>query len=246
MKLKPPYQNYRIFRCVCGGMSLPGEQDRICIDLSILVYDSEQNIRDKLSAFWAGKTLQFISVNSTQLIVLDFKEETYVAFRGTETLNPHDWLVDADARQSDGVHEGFAKAYADVHNKVKPLVQGRKKVFFTGHSLGAALANVAARELYGLCQPCELVTFGSPRVFAAPVALAGDQLVPVHRRYVHGEDGVPCLPPEHLHDYLHAGKLIALEQMPRPWSCLMVPHRIFDHVPTLYAERIWDKMWSEV
>ena len=244
MRLKPPYPNYRIFRWpdgIPGSGSPPGRTDNICIDLSILAYDSEQNIRNKLSTFWVGETLRFVSIKNTQLIMVDFKrggcDETYVAFRGTETLNPYDWLVDFDARQLDGVHEGFARAYADVHETLKPLVKGRK-VFFTGHSLGAALANVAALELYALCS-CELVTFGAPRVFAAPVALAFNHLVPAHRRYVHGEDGVPDLPPEHLHDYLHSAKPIPLAQMPRPWSCLMVPRRIFDHVPTLYAERIW-------
>ena len=238
MKLKPPYPDYRIFRWpdgIPGSVRPPGGTDNICIDLSILAYDSEHDIRLKLSPFLAD--VRFISIENTQLIVVGLKDDVYVAFRGTETLNPYDWLADFDARQLDGVHEGFARAYADVHETLKPLVKGRK-VFFTGHSLGAALANVAALELYALCS-CELVTFGAPRVFAAPVALAFDQLVPAHRRYVHGEDGVPELPPEHLHDYLHSAKLIPLAQMPRPWSCLMVPRRIFDHVPTLYAERIW-------
>jgi Lipase (class 3) len=104
------------------------------------------------------------------------------------------------------VHSGFEKALDQVRSQIEPVlrdVQLRK--VFTGHSLGAALATLAA----SLYTPDSLYTFGSPRV--------GDQAfvstlktVNTLRRYVNCCDIVTRIPPEPL-NYEHVGSPVYID-----------------------------------
>jgi hypothetical protein len=111
-----------------------------------------------------------------------------VAFRGTQPDQLLDLATDLEAytspwSESAGrVHAGFAKAARGV---MPPLghwldheAVGRSTLIVTGHSLGAAVATLAASAF----RPTMLVTLGSPRVgdaaFAATVAgIDGARLV---------------------------------------------------------------------
>ena len=88
------------------------------------------------------------------------------------------------------VHRGFAAALRRVWDDVVPALENLTvPVLYTGHSLGAALAVLAA----GLRPPTAVYTFGAPRVGdAAFVASLGE--TPVHR-YVNCCDLVCRLPP---------------------------------------------------
>jgi hypothetical protein len=111
-----------------------------------------------------------------------------VVFRGTQMTSMKNWQVDANLLRTklklgDGfpdteVHEGFLKSLERVLPRVKTwlngnfggLVGGVPKdwtVLFTGHSLGGALATLAATlaELHQWDQkPHAVVVFGAPRV----------------------------------------------------------------------------------
>ncbi|MFO7857455.1 MAG: lipase family protein [Ectothiorhodospiraceae bacterium] len=119
-----------------------------------------------------------------------------LAFRGTET-DFEDIRTDLQARfyRTDGVriHSGFYKAYSAVAAQVEAAVTecAEDRLYVTGHSLGGALAVVAARQLEsdGLAA---CYTFGSPRVGDLDF---GDGLrTPVYR-LVNAADLVPRLPP---------------------------------------------------
>jgi hypothetical protein len=130
---------------------------------------------------------------------------TVVAFRGTEPNKPEDLLADLAARAvpctfaPGRVHRGFLAAYEAVRRPLRavldPLPAGTR-VVFAGHSLGAAVATLAAADHAGLrgSAGCQLVTFGSPRVgdatFAASLAGVAAQ------RVVHCADVVTRVPPE--------------------------------------------------
>jgi len=87
-----------------------------------------------------------------------------IAFRGTDTLL--DWLdfnVDlAPVRWEAGgkVHRGFKEAFDAVWNRLEPARRPGVPLIFTGHSLGGALATLAASRQ----APTSTYTFGSPRV----------------------------------------------------------------------------------
>jgi hypothetical protein len=123
---------------------------------------------------------------------------TLLAFRGTQPDATADLLTDARALlapwpESDGlVHAGFAAAaravLPDVRRWLASEPHDPRRLLVTGHSLGAALATLAASVL----QPGLTVTLGSPRVgdraFAASVTT---ELV----RIVDCCDAVTDLPP---------------------------------------------------
>jgi predicted lipase len=110
-------------------------------------------------------------------------------------LEYRDLLTDLDALPADWpaggkVHRGFVGAL----DRVWPQIEGQlaaldMPVLFTGHSLGAALATLAA----GRRAPDTLYTFGSPRVgdagFSATLATS------VVYRYVNCCDIVAQIPP---------------------------------------------------
>jgi len=138
-----------------------------------------------------------------------------LVFRGTNS--PRDWLTNIRINQGRAVgeglvHDGFFDALHEVWDEVRNAIRSLGGPYFcTGHSLGAALATVAAARLSRTAMaPHSVYTFGSPRVgngaFAA--SLEGRGLF----RVVNGSDCVVRAPPSiGTLDYCHAGELHALE-----------------------------------
>jgi len=131
-----------------------------------------------------------------------------VVFRGTQPDEIRHLATNLQAQQiewseSGGrVHAGFAKAVRGVLPKVLDWLAGegspRSRLILTGHSLGAALATLAASVL----RPEMLITLGSPRVGDAEFVSTLADLNVV--RLVDGCDVVTQLPPA-LSFYAHAG-----------------------------------------
>ncbi|HEX4602415.1 MAG TPA: hypothetical protein VH724_00330, partial [Candidatus Angelobacter sp.] len=107
------------------------------------------------------------------------------------------------------VHRGFNSALDMVYPKVKKAVDQikqqslNKAIWCTGHSLGAALATLAADRLSAKYRIQGLYTFGSPRV-GAPAFCATFPVANTYR-FVDNRDLVPTVPPEVL--YGHVGHL---------------------------------------
>ena len=92
-----------------------------------------------------------------------------VAFRGTEPDSAFDIGIDASLAPLpwDGaglVHAGFAAAFDSVRAPIEQWLgtagAGRTALLLCGHSLGGALATLAA----SVWRPAQLITIGSPRV----------------------------------------------------------------------------------
>jgi hypothetical protein len=138
--------------------------------------------------------------------------KVYIAFRGTQTDDPTDIGVDADLRlcpwtAGGEAHTGFSLALKSIWEAVELWLKPHdpSRVWITGHSLGAALATLAASLVPG----STLVTFGSPRVGDAAFAnLFAQRDV---RRYVDCSDVVTMVPPELL-DYRHVGAIRYIDQ----------------------------------
>jgi len=113
----------------------------------------------RLAAFFGGESTQAFLAVSDGFGVL--------AFRGTEADQLADLKVDADIRLATfageaKVHRGFLSGLDQVWPEVDRALQALDglPVWYTGHSLGAALAALAAARR----EPAALFTFGSPRV----------------------------------------------------------------------------------
>src|SRR5262249_237409 len=95
---------------------------------------------------------------------------TLLAFRGTQPDSVMDiatdlrFSTDSWPESAGAVHRGFAIAARSVLPEIKSWIVKEavdsNKLIITGHSLGAALATLAATVL----RPNWLVTLGSPRV----------------------------------------------------------------------------------
>src|SRR2546425_7743365 len=104
------------------------------------------------------------------------------------------------------VHKGFAEALLGAWPTIQKLLQHvERTLLFTGHSLGAALATLAASRY----RPTGVYTFGSPLVGdeAFTNTLAGVEI----QRYVDCCDLVCQIPPEIL-GYRHIGTVHYIDQ----------------------------------
>lgn len=131
-------------------------------------------------------------------------------FRGTDCLA--DWGLDLDAARVAmpghphvHVHAGFWSAWRSMAPAVEALLAAHVPpdlgLYITGHSLGGALAQLAAMEL-ARDTLAGVYTFGSPRV-----ATEGfDEAVKApHYRVVNAWDLVPSVPPAFPGGFAHAG-----------------------------------------
>lgn len=119
-----------------------------------------------------------------------------VVFRGTEKCYA-DIKTDlkanlVQARDGGRVHAGFMEAFQRVEARLRKAIGGQHKlpVYFTGHSLGGALALIAARYV-GSDSTGATYTFGCPRV--ADDGFYRNMKIPVYR-VVNGADGVARIP----------------------------------------------------
>ena len=107
-------------------------------------------------------------VDGTQAFCWNDGAIACVAFRGTEPTDWNDIKADLKIRKvkcpTGFVHRGFRDALNEVWQDISKWLTKQKKehVFFTGHSLGGALATLAASRWN--TETTHLYTFGSPRV----------------------------------------------------------------------------------
>jgi triacylglycerol lipase len=179
-------------------------------------YDDPAAIESLARDGWECDDFDFFDDNDTQAFVVADREALIVCFRGTESDRLCDWLTDADISLVPGpldgkVHGGFYDALADVWHVVDRAVQlldprQRKPLWITGHSLGGALASLAASRWLHRNRPVQgLYTFGQPRIgdrtFARNFnfAIKGSAF-----RFVNNSDVVARIPPRSL-GFHHVG-----------------------------------------
>ncbi len=146
----------------------------------------------------------------------------FVSFRGTSDVA--EWVADIDAipddyRPIDGfgqVHSGFQEVYqlvrADIAANLASATTGCDQILVTGHSLGAALAVLAAPDVARNMPPNtiepRLITFAGPRAGLDDFAAKFNALIESCYRVVNFLDIVPYLPPT---PYVHVGAPIDID-----------------------------------
>lgn len=189
------------------------------------------------------------SITGTQALLAEFGGATpfaVLAFRGTEQ-EPEDFITDLNIgrlRHRDGkidVHAGFAEALDSVWRELEAALKELCcPVFYTGHSLGAALATLTAARR----APAALYTFGSPRVGDSDFVNSLKHLADIVHRVVDDQDVVTTLPPQAL-GFRHLGTPHTLTS-PAPQHSLLAwlknwcnpPKPLADHAPINYVDRI--------
>jgi len=173
---------------------------------------------------YQGATIS-IPETDTHCVISEAADCIIIAFRGSVSIR--NWITDAEFERTilvsavDGtcskVHRGFERALNSIWEKLYAAlggctvfnVQNCKPIFVTGHSLGGALAILAALSLdRNGFQIAQVYTFGQPRVGNGDFkkrydAVLGDKTF----RIVYEEDIVARIP--HLPDwgdlYRHVG-----------------------------------------
>lgn len=190
-----------------------GKWDRalIAAKLSALAYKNEKQVVDgakKLGFPWA----KLISRDGAEVLVAKDRNDMWFAFRGTEPSKLNDVMADLNVIKNSAtaggkVHSGFQKEVNDLwldivaeleHND---QLKVRKDVYFTGHSLGAAMATIASTR-YPQAQ--ELFTFGSPRVGGKHFI---KNITVPHTRFMNNNDIVCRIPPAWL-GFRHHGEMV--------------------------------------
>jgi triacylglycerol lipase len=187
-----------------------------------------------------GLEAHCLKAGSTQAYVASNENHIVAAFRGTRSPNSLDGLRDClltDAANllilpegdlgtdfvAAGVgakfHMGFIRALAAIWDPLFAAVDAERKqndrpIWITGHSLGGALAMLAAWRFKRKFVPLhQLYTFGAPMIGNDLVAQAFDRELPERIfRYVNFPDPVPKLPTVSLiaNHYCHCGKEMLL------------------------------------
>jgi hypothetical protein len=231
-----------------AGFSLPNAL--WLMELSRLVYrreppepDPHSSLRSKFLGTQKLVEIAFFNkpgaTADTQAMLVqptDAPKWAALVFRGTEQ-KPADLISDLSLSipllgSGPLVHRGFKHALDIVWNDIETALQNvHVPLFMSGHSLGGALATLAAARH----TPRGVYTFGSPMVgnhaFAQTLTA-----VQIHR-VVDDIDGVTFVPPPHL-GYVHVGEVHHLFEDPEPPLLLHLEKIGFDHAPVNYVDRL--------
>jgi pimeloyl-ACP methyl ester carboxylesterase len=116
-------------------------------------------------------------------------------------------------------HAGFQRAWSHIREDVvawlATALPDGGEIILTGHSLGGALAQIAAYELPGRYRIRNVVSFGSSRIGGKQLrqlymkSLTKPDLATRTRHITHADDAVPRLPPPLF--YKHVGRGVILD-----------------------------------
>jgi len=172
--------------------------------------------KDGIPAFGnIGFSASYISKNGSQVYVISNQHDIVIVCRGTEPTQFEDIKADLDVNlvtfsDKAEVHDGFNKSVDNVWVNVDRAIkkQDERRVWITGHSLGAAMATIIAVRLAqqpSTADKITLFTYGSPRVGNKDMAKLIDSCGITHHRFVNNADIVTRVPTR---PYKHCGNLV--------------------------------------
>jgi triacylglycerol lipase len=157
--------------------------------------------------------IEFYDRDGAQAYRFQNEVDMVIACRGTEPTCFNDVKADLKAvpvmaETVSRVHQGFKKEVDDLWPMVKEDLlyknNANKMVWFTGHSLGAAMTTIMSSRCHADPQMPnieEVYTYGSPRVGWKKYC---DSLEVKHHRWVNNND-IVCRVPLNIMGYVHHG-----------------------------------------
>ncbi len=221
-------------------------------DAAMLAYCDTQFVKDELAKVKFNNDFAPVNNEGTQGFIAGHEEAIFVIFRGTQIQEPEDLLADVKflpAPERHGkVHRGFKEAldvvWGDVSERLHVMTKsGDRSVWFTGHSLGAAIAIIAAGRWKAdhVDQDVSLYTFGAPGVGDRDYVNGYPKMTVV--RVIDNEDQVAKVS---IKDRLEHPKGVEVRYVRPPWVIEkrheQLPDLLADHAPIYYAESSWKKV----
>ena len=218
-----------LFSIGCAASSLRGSpavydtnQSNICVWLSGAAYCDKDNYESmKLAGPASGFELTNVLYDKhTDLQgyvgYLAKANSIYVIFRGTSSMT--NWLDDAEIIQTSyttfpecdcKVHSGFYKSAVAVRDTAISSVRAllakypHFKIYVSGHSYGAAVAQLISMELIAKNIPSNVYNYGQPRIGNAKYAEFVNTKLTTMFRLTHDKDMVPHVPLTSM-NYVHS------------------------------------------
>ncbi len=191
------------------------EQSLLFAELSSICYFDEAHAAPLAEQLGLARATYY-ERDGAQAYIFGGTTDTVVACRGTEPNEWNDIRADANATSAladtvGKVHSGFKQEVDDLWPELEAeLIKTENTVWFTGHSLGGAMATICA----GRCflshiesTPAGLFTYGSPRVGDKRYINYCDIS---HIRWVNNNDIVTRVPPAWL-GFRHGGQEMYLD-----------------------------------
>ncbi len=181
-----------------------------------------------------------------------------LAFRGTEPVNAINWLTNADTEPRafygrgmvhHGFHANVEALWSYIEAALRDAIEGTQAsgngaagqgplerlehLYITGHSLGGAMAVLAAAKLFcdgafAAWRPLVrgVYTFGQPQVGDAEFAGSCPELAELVYRHEYRHDVVPVLPPSSVaRSFAHLGHKRVTGSQDEPWRTSDEPTR---------------------
>jgi hypothetical protein len=190
----------------------PRSPEAWCAEFSRLAYcDYARVLAPCLSSIGFGLIAEPFDRAGTQAFLAGGPDFAVLAFRGSDDLRA--WMTNVNIlpvpwRGGGRAHAGFAAALDAVRPELEAaLAAVSGHLLVTGHSLGGALAALAA----SLRPEADLYSYGAPRVGDRDFRAAMERRRGGARRYVNHRDIVCRVPPAPL-GYRHVGAPYAIDR----------------------------------
>ena len=179
-----------------------------------------------------------VDKNSAQAALIEHDEFLCMVFRGSDELS--DWLDNINVFYTEEVsgkfHRGFWDSVEDVwkplNDKFQDLQKQKKRpLFITGHSLGGAMATIAAVRLIHEDRPFTSVyTFGQPRALEKETAKIFNMKCKSRFFRFHNNNDIVTRVPAQLAGYSHVGSYLYISEEKEIYQSVGFWFKFIDHI----------------
>jgi len=187
-------------------------------EASQIAYGNEGQVLSWAQNNLSADKVEFIDKGDTELFIAENDNELFIIFRGS--MGIEDWIANMKIRKSKTgygkIHGGFLKGFSGIRERVfSAMKRARvydKQIYLAGHSLGGALAMIAAADSefhIGQTPIHGIYTFGMPKACSRKSAdFVNSNFGSRFFRFVNDRDIVTRIPP----GSRHAGRLIHFDK----------------------------------